>query len=304
MTNDLKAVCLQHPRNWAISAKGDYPDARCPFTDCLLPNACHIIECGQNDGAYEALPGLSNRIHDICYPQLEPTYNGEPEGFLDVRFPISAIKRYALGWLPHVEMPVNGMMLECQFHETYDRYWWFIYRGVCILSCAYFGKFLTCDRQEAFWTHDKPCPLFQVYGWDPQVHPAERDAHQSERKPRKIKQDPSQVQLQDLRTIISFYHSFGTSNYYNIIERVAGDLPSPKRKAKEQGRSRKRPCSCHDDEDSDTESDSSSDDTEEDENWKEMAEIEQCNITAQTMLILLANCWSIQAGRRGKKIRS
>ncbi|PBK81395.1 hypothetical protein ARMGADRAFT_1171400 [Armillaria gallica] len=284
-----------HPSDWAISVKRDYPDACCPFTGCLLPAACHIIECGQNNEAYEVLPQLSNAIHDILYPKscTNPTDTSEPEGFLDVRFPIPAVKRYTLASLPHVIMPINAMMLESQFHETYDRYWWLIYRG------------------EALWIHNKTCPLFQVYGWDPQIHPAERDAHQGERKPRKIKQDASQAQLQDLRAIISFYHLFGTSEYYDIIEGVAGDLPPKKRKAREQGGSRKRACSSasyESDDESDTESDSYSNyhmDSDKDEvsleYSSEMTEVEQCNITAQTMLIWLANCWSIQARRNGSK---
>ncbi|KAK0219792.1 hypothetical protein EDD85DRAFT_864783 [Armillaria nabsnona] len=284
-----------HPSDWAIFVKRDYPDACCPFTGCLLPAACHIIECGQNNEAYEVLPQLSNAIHDILYPKscTNPTDTSEPEGFLDVRFPIPAVKRYTLASLPHVEMPINAMMLESQFHETYDRYWWLIYRG------------------EALWIHDKTCPLFQVYGWDPQIHPAERDAHQGERKPRKIKQDASQAQLQDLRTIISFYHLFGTPKYYDIIEGVAGDLPPKKRKAREPGGSRKRACfsvSYESDDESDTESDSYSNyhmDSDKDEvsleYSSEMTEVEQCNITAQTMLIWLANCWSIQARRNGSK---
>ncbi len=180
-----------------------------------------------------------------------------------------------------------------------------------LLPCPCLEQTLTCHSQEALWIHDKPCPLFQVYGWDPQILPAERDAHQGERKPRKIKQDASQAQLQDLRTIISFYHLFGTPEYYDIIEGVAGDLPPKKRKAREQGGSRKRACSSvsheSDDED-DTESDSYSNyhmDSDKDEvsleYSSEMTEVEQCNITAQTMLIWLANCWSIQARRNGSK---
>ncbi|KAK0220935.1 hypothetical protein EDD85DRAFT_941667 [Armillaria nabsnona] len=111
-----------HPSNWVPHIKRHHPNAiaRCPFTVCLSPIACHIIECGQNDQAYELIAKLSNDISHISCPRSP----GEP-GFLDVRYPIPKKLSYhdALASLSLVETYTNSMALERQFHETYQRYW-------------------------------------------------------------------------------------------------------------------------------------------------------------------------------------
>ncbi|PBK76175.1 hypothetical protein ARMSODRAFT_950578 [Armillaria solidipes] len=270
-----------HPSDWATHIQRDFPNdiAHCPFTACLSPIACHIIECGQNDEAYEKLAKLSHVIRRICSP--DSLYRGEP-GFLDVRFPIPAQKAYKLASLPLVDTHTNGMTLERQFHETFKRYWWLIYRG------------------EAIWTYNKPCPVFQTYGWDPQMLPPERDAYRGERKPRKIRDQNWRAQLQDLAAIISFTHCFGTAKYFRIIREVVGRPPPKKRKTKQQNGSRKRARS-DDDNDDDIETDDDTDSESDDEvllaHKEELVDTEQRNITAQMMLIWLANCWSIQAKR-------
>ncbi|KAK0194481.1 hypothetical protein F5146DRAFT_1185087 [Armillaria mellea] len=207
--------------------------------------------------------------------------------FLDVRYPIPKKVSYhdALAPFPLVETHTNSMALERQFHKTYQRYWWLIYRG------------------EAFWTYNKACPVFRTYEWDPQMVPAERDAYRGERNPRKIR-EPVDSQIHDLRAITSFTHSFRTFEFFSVIHDVV-DKPSPKkRKARQQEGSRKRVRSgdeSYDDEyDNDTETD---DDLSSDSDYEkilhaheqEVADTERRKITAQTMLIWLANCWSIQA---------
>ncbi|KAK0469057.1 uncharacterized protein EV420DRAFT_6289 [Desarmillaria tabescens] len=125
-----------HPSNWVAYIERHYPKemTRCPFTACLSPITCHIIECGLNNEAFELLMQLSSAIYDIYRPGLQIwDYSGEP-GFLDIRYPIVEGNAYAMVSLPAVETHTNGMSLERQFHETYRRYWWLIYRG------------------EAFWT--------------------------------------------------------------------------------------------------------------------------------------------------------
>ncbi|KAK0223700.1 hypothetical protein IW262DRAFT_1295427 [Armillaria fumosa] len=238
---------VEDKRNWATYIKRDYPKdiARCPFTACLSPIACHIIECGLNDQAYELLAELSHVLCGICGPHSR--YIGEP-GFLDVGFPIPAIKAYKLYSLPLVETHTNGM----------------------------------------------------TYGWDPQILPSERDTYQGERKPRKIRDRNSQAQLQDLAAIISFVHGFGTGKFLRVIREVVGRPPQKKRKTKQQDGSRKRARSDHDnDDDVEAETDSDTDSESDDEiliaHKRELVDTELRNINAQTMLIWLANCWSIQA---------
>ncbi len=129
--------------------------------------------------------------------------------------------------------------------------------------------------------------------------PHERDAYRGERKPRKIRDRTSRAQLQDLAAIISFTHYFGTAKYFHIIREVVGRPPPKKRKTKQQDGSRKRARS--DDNDDDIETDDDTDSESDDEvlfaHKEELADTEQRNITAQMMLIWLANCWSIQAKR-------
>ncbi|KAK0220934.1 hypothetical protein EDD85DRAFT_960468 [Armillaria nabsnona] len=136
--------------------------------------------------------------------------------------------------------------------------------------------------------------------------PAERDAYRGERNPRKIR-DPGDSQLHDLRAIISFTHCFGAFEFWHVIRDVVGKPPPNKRKTREQEGSRKYVRSGEEEEEDDDEYD---DDTETDDDdafsdsdyddilfahEQEVADTERRNITAQTMLIWLANCWFIQA---------
>ncbi|SJL10297.1 uncharacterized protein ARMOST_13681 [Armillaria ostoyae] len=279
-----------HPSDWATYIKRANPDGvRCPFTACLSPIACHIrvIECGQNDEAYEALAELSNDIRNICNPKLPVlTYVGEP-GFLDAEFPIPSRKHWKLASLPLAETPTNGMILESQFHKTYDKYWWLFYRG------------------EAFWIHDEPCPLFQTYGWDPQMLPADRNLYQGERKPRKIKHRTTKAQLQDLQAIISFFHAFGTTKYFHVIQDVVGRPPFQKRARRGQEACRKRARSSGHDEDEDEDDGTETDDDtglDSDDEFivahkEEIEDAKQRNITAQMMMI-----WSIQVGQHDTSV--
>ncbi len=138
--------------------------------------------------------------------------------------------------------------------------------------------------------------------------PAERDAYRGERNPRKIR-EPGDSQLHDLRAIISFTHCFGTDEFFRVIRDVVGKPPPKKRKTRQQEGSRKRVRSGEeeeeddDDDEYDDETETDDDDAFSDSEYddilfaheQEVADTEWRNITAQTMLIWLANCWSIQA---------
>ncbi len=132
--------------------------------------------------------------------------------------------------------------------------------------------------------------------------PPERDAYRGERKPRKIRDQNSRAQLHDLAATISFTHCFGTAKYFHLIREVVGRPPPKKRKTKQQDGSRKRARSDDDNDDMETDddTDSESDDEVLFAHKNELADAEQRNITAQMMLIWLANCWSVQAKRYGE----
>ncbi|KAK0194348.1 hypothetical protein F5146DRAFT_998751 [Armillaria mellea] len=191
----------------------------------------------------------------------------------DAEFPIPSLKHRKLASLSLVEVPTNGMMLASRFHKTYDGYWWFIYRG--------------------------------TYGWDPQMLPADRELYRGDRKPRKIKHRTTKAQLQDLQAIISFFHAFGTTKYFYVIQDVVGRPPPQKRTRRGQEGSRNcTRSSGHDedeDEDGDTETDNDTGLDSDDEfivaHKEEMKDAKQCNTSEQMMMIWLANCWSIQVGQ-------
>ncbi|PBK63263.1 hypothetical protein ARMSODRAFT_963510 [Armillaria solidipes] len=132
--------------------------------------------------------------------------------------------------------------------------------------------------------------------------PAERDAYRGERNPRKIR-DPRDSQLHDLRAIISFTHCFGTTEFFHVIKDVVGKPPPKRRKTRQQEGSRKRVRSGEEeeaddgddgDDDTETDDDDAFSDSDDDEvlyaHEQEVADTELRNITAQRMLIWLANC--------------
>ncbi|SJL10468.1 uncharacterized protein ARMOST_13854 [Armillaria ostoyae] len=139
--------------------------------------------------------------------------------------------------------------------------------------------------------------------------PTERDAYRGERNPRKIR-DPRNSQLHDLRSIISFTHCFGTTEFFHVIIDVVGKPPPKRRKTRQQEGSRKHVRSGEEeeeddddeyDDDTETDDDDAFSDSDDDEvlyaHEQEVADTELRNITAQRMLIWLANCWTIQAKR-------
>lgn len=101
------------------------------------------------------------------------------------------------------------MALERQFHEAYKRL------VVNLRSRHLSGVSLDIDPRSigSLLDFNKPCPLFQAYGWDSQMLPAEHDAYRGERNHRKITSRNPQAQLQgiDSRAIISFTHCLGTA---------------------------------------------------------------------------------------------
>lgn len=123
---------------------------------------------------------------------------------------------------------------------------------------------------------------------------ADSELYRGDRKPRKIKHRTTKAQLQDLQAIISFFHAFGTTKYFHVIQDMVGRPPLQKRTRRGQEACRKRARSSghHEDED-DTGLDS--DDEFIVAHKEEMEDATQRNITAQMMMIWLASCWSIQA---------
>ncbi|SJL10585.1 uncharacterized protein ARMOST_13973 [Armillaria ostoyae] len=231
-----------------------YPkEARCPFTACLAPKAHHIIDRRHGE-AFDVLLSLSHSIVnslDSCYPYTGPkTRITQSTALLHPSFPIPTTRSVELCLLgaPEVYMPANGMFMDRQISDSYDKFRWVIYQG------------------EAFWIHGETCPLFETYGWYPEMLPKDLESRNVQRKPLKVAQHYHHAQLQDLRTVIGFYHQFGTAQFSRVVLEVSGQLPPEKRKA---GRHRKR---VRYQSDSDCESDDEDEDEDEDDLEEEEAD--------------------------------
>ncbi|PBK63137.1 hypothetical protein ARMSODRAFT_1088695 [Armillaria solidipes] len=209
-----------------------YPkEARCPFAACLAPKAHHIIDRRHGE-AFEVLLSLSHSIVDSldsCYPYTGPeTRITQSTGLLHPSFPIPTTKSVEL----------------------------------CLLG----GPEVVIYEGEAFWIHGETCPLFETYGWYPQMLPNDRKACTIQRKPLKVV--PSSKICE------------------RVVLEVSGQLPPEKRKA---GRHRKRVRYQ-------SESDFESNDEDEDEDDLEEKEAEYRCKSMQSMMIWLSNCWFIQSG--------
>ncbi|KAK0484615.1 hypothetical protein IW261DRAFT_1668228 [Armillaria novae-zelandiae] len=90
-------------------------------------------------------------------------------------FPISKTTNVKLGesGATEVDMLANGMFLDRQIFDSYDKFWWVIYQGVHTPISPPERTFIR-DLQEAFWIYGEACPLFKTYGCYPQMLPRDR----------------------------------------------------------------------------------------------------------------------------------
>ncbi len=116
--------------------------------------------------------------------------------------------------------------------------------------------------------------------------PKDREACKIQRKPLKVAQHYHRAQLQDLRTVICFYHQFGTAQFCSVVLDVSGQLPPVKRKA---GRHRKR--ARYQSSDSETD-----DEDEDDEDDREEVEAKYRSMSMQSMMIWLATAGIFNRG--------
>ncbi|SJL10429.1 uncharacterized protein ARMOST_13815 [Armillaria ostoyae] len=212
---------------FARCVKRKYPkEQKCPFTRCIGPEACHIVECHHGNKPCELIIELTNAVRDnakSCYPRANITPRRRPQGFLDLGFPARVVDLNSDEWKKRlklkdiVDMPANGMMLESNFHRGYDRFRW----------CFYMDTI--------FWIPAEGCPQFDAHGWIPKMIFDRIDLpHLVGRLPGKIRQDPDRAVFQSIWTIFCFMHRFGVFEFRKVLSELLTNREDEEGEGEEQ----------------------------------------------------------------------